>query len=110
MNNGNRKARICLVAEGSYPYVTGGVSSWINQLMLSLPEFEFELIAISPEAERAGGSKYKYPENLTCIHDIFLDDLVNQKIRHRHFNLCTNDIEELRLLLIGKQNDWHFLF
>ncbi|PWX51741.1 hypothetical protein CYK89_15410, partial [Clostridium perfringens] len=22
--------KICLIAEGSYPYVTGGVSSWIQ--------------------------------------------------------------------------------
>ncbi|MCW7999872.1 hypothetical protein CFK35_18570, partial [Clostridium sp. cpc1] len=25
--------RICIIAEGSYPYVTGGVSSWIQSLV-----------------------------------------------------------------------------
>ena len=31
---------VCLIAEGSYPYITGGVSSWINQLMLNMPDCE----------------------------------------------------------------------
>ena len=25
--------RICIVAEGCYPYVVGGVSSWINSMI-----------------------------------------------------------------------------
>ncbi|MCG6197789.1 DUF3492 domain-containing protein, partial [Anoxybacillus sp. LAT_38] len=27
--------KICIVAEGSYPYVTGGVSSWIHDVISS---------------------------------------------------------------------------
>ncbi|MBN7823322.1 DUF3492 domain-containing protein, partial [Bowmanella yangjiangensis] len=27
---------ICLLLEGTWPYVRGGVSSWINQLILGL--------------------------------------------------------------------------
>ena len=33
--------RICIIAEGSYPYVTGGVSSWIHSLITNIPEHEF---------------------------------------------------------------------
>src|SRR5690606_14206749 len=28
---------VCLLLEGTWPYVRGGVSSWINQLILGLP-------------------------------------------------------------------------
>ena len=31
--------RICLLAEECYPYVAGGVSSWIQMLIKGLPEF-----------------------------------------------------------------------
>ena len=34
---------ICLVAEGSYPYVSGGVSGWIQLLVESMPEHDFLL-------------------------------------------------------------------
>jgi len=32
---------IMLFSEGTYPYVKGGVSGWILQLMKGLPEFSF---------------------------------------------------------------------
>ena len=33
--------RICLLAEGCYPYVVGGVYSWVQMLMEGCPEHEF---------------------------------------------------------------------
>lgn len=30
--------KICIVAEGCYPYVVGGVSGWINSMIKSFPE------------------------------------------------------------------------
>ena len=33
--------RICMLVEGAYPYVVGGVSSWLQMLMEGLPEYEF---------------------------------------------------------------------
>ena len=32
---------VMLFSEGTYPYVKGGVSSWILQLMKGLPEYSF---------------------------------------------------------------------
>ncbi|RKX81244.1 MAG: hypothetical protein DRP57_12120, partial [Spirochaetes bacterium] len=40
--------RVCLVLEGSYPFVTGGVSSWVQQLIQGIPEVDFILYTISP--------------------------------------------------------------
>ncbi|MEG1887786.1 MAG: DUF3492 domain-containing protein, partial [Oscillospiraceae bacterium] len=33
--------RICMILEGCYPYVRGGVSSWIHNYMLAMPQHEF---------------------------------------------------------------------
>ena len=30
-------ADVCLVVEGTYPYVAGGVSSWLHALITNLP-------------------------------------------------------------------------
>ena len=37
----NKKMRVCIVAEGCYPYVIGGVSGWINSMIRSFPNIEF---------------------------------------------------------------------
>ncbi|MEV7230665.1 GT4 family glycosyltransferase PelF [Polymorphospora sp. NPDC051019] len=39
--------RIALVSEGTYPYVTGGVSVWCDQLIRGLPEHRWEMVALS---------------------------------------------------------------
>jgi polysaccharide biosynthesis protein PelF len=38
--------RVALVNEGTYPYVTGGVSTWCNQLVRGLSEVAWDLVAI----------------------------------------------------------------
>ena len=50
--------RICLVAEGCYPYVVGGVSGWINNMIKSFPEHEFIILAIVSDRENSGHLGY----------------------------------------------------
>ena len=46
--------RICMVAEGCYPYVVGGVSGWINSMIKAFPEYEFVILAIISNREQSG--------------------------------------------------------
>lgn len=46
--------RICIVAEGCYPYVVGGVSSWIHSLIRSFPGQEFVILAIVSDRSMRG--------------------------------------------------------
>lgn len=73
--------RICLLAEGSYPYVVGGVSSWVQMLMEGLPEHEFIIYSIGAEAKDRGKFKYKFPKNLVGIQEEFLDDILGLKAK-----------------------------
>ena len=66
--------KICLVAEGCYPYVIGGVSGWINNLITSFPEYEFIMLAIISDRSVSGKFKYTLPENLTEVHEVYLND------------------------------------
>ena len=43
--------RICLVLEGSYPYVHGGVSTWMHAYIQAMPRQEFSLWVIGAKAE-----------------------------------------------------------
>jgi hypothetical protein len=50
------------VIEGSYPYITGGVSAWVHDLILGLPEIEFSLFTLSPEVGQE--HRYELPANV----------------------------------------------
>ena len=41
---------VCLIVEGAYPYVVGGVSAWVQDLIRNLPDIRFAIVAIKPSA------------------------------------------------------------
>ena len=88
--------RICLLTEGSYPYVVGGVSSWCQMLIEGLPDYEFVVYSIGAEAKDRGNFKYKFPANLAGIQEVFLDDILNLKSTGMKEDILTG--EERRLL------------
>ena len=50
--------KVCIVAEGCYPYVVGGVSGWINSMIKSFPNIEFILLTIIPHHANHINSQY----------------------------------------------------
>jgi polysaccharide biosynthesis protein PelF len=102
---------IGLIAEGSYPYITGGVSSWINQLMLNMPEHEFIIISINPDQSRKGRHAYPLPKNLIGMHDIFLDELLHEQGRwNRKMPFTDEETDVLEQLLLCGDVNWTMLF
>lgn len=65
--------KICIICEGSYPYVTGGVSGWVDQLIRMNTEYEFYVVALIPNREFAK-LKYKIPDNVLKIKNIVLNN------------------------------------
>ena len=66
--------RVCLVLEGSYPYVYGGVSTWMHGCIRAMPEHEFVLWVIGAKAADCGKFVYELPANVAEVHEVFLDD------------------------------------
>jgi len=68
---------IMLFSEGTYPYVKGGVSSWVLQLMKGLPHYTFGVCFIGAQ-EIVDGKKmeisYEFPENLKHLEVHYLFD------------------------------------
>ena len=67
--------RICIIAEGCYPYVVGGVSSWTHSLIKSFPNQEFVILAIVANRSLRGKYVYDLPDNVTEVHELYLDDV-----------------------------------
>lgn len=65
---------VCLLLEGSYPYVRGGVSSWVQDLILSQPHLTFSVVAIVPQ-EDGQESLYPQPKNLVSVTRVSLSDM-----------------------------------
>ena len=74
------KVDILLTCEGTFPYVKGGVSSWIYQLIKGLPEFSFGIIFLGGQASQYEKPLYELPKNLIHLETRFLfDDLLPDK-------------------------------
>ncbi|NUT78205.1 GT4 family glycosyltransferase PelF [Pseudomonas sp. C1C7] len=67
-------ADICLLLEGTWPYVRGGVSSWIHQMILGLPELTFSVMFIGGQRVAYGERRYEVPSNVLHIEEVFLED------------------------------------
>jgi glycosyltransferase involved in cell wall biosynthesis len=61
---------VALVVEGSYPYVTGGVSAWTQQLIEGLPDVSFSVVNLGD----GGTSRYARPANLVEVVDLAVDE------------------------------------
>lgn len=103
--------RICIFAEGSYPYALGGVSSWINTLTKSCPEHEFIIYTISVDSSCAGKYKYKLSENVIEIVDVFLDNIeLTGGKKGKRYNFEEEKSEALKGLLMGDTFSWNTVF
>jgi glycosyltransferase involved in cell wall biosynthesis len=84
--------RVALINEGTYPYVSGGVSTWCHQLTTGLDRHEFTLVAISAYAGRQRPA-YALPANVTAVTGVPVWDRAvsapGRFARHRHRRAAT---------------------
>jgi polysaccharide biosynthesis protein PelF len=66
-----RRPEVCLVLEGTYPYVAGGVSSWVHDLVQSMPELRFALLHIGPKSGSYGEPRYRLPANVAGMTELY---------------------------------------
>lgn len=93
------EADICLIVEGCYPHVLGGVSAWLDWLMRSLPEASFSVVSIVS----GGGSRrsqYAFPDNLVRFTELDLQGPPSAFWRRR-FKPRSGDVEFLSETLVS---------
>ncbi|MCR5545880.1 MAG: GT4 family glycosyltransferase PelF [Lachnospiraceae bacterium] len=96
--------RICIIAEGCYPYVVGGVSSWIHSMIRSFPEHEFCVLAIVADRDSGGEFKYDLPDNVSEVYEVYLnDDDWGKENRKR---MKKSEYEALRSVIANDNPDW----
>ncbi|MEQ8191933.1 MAG: GT4 family glycosyltransferase PelF, partial [Candidatus Eremiobacterota bacterium] len=70
---------ICLFVEGSYPYVRGGVSSWVHEQIKYFKDLTFSVVHMVSSSSEIKEFKYDLPGNILYYKDIYLYDLPDIK-------------------------------
>ncbi len=73
-SHGQAPSDVCLLLEGTYPYVSGGVSAWVHDLIKAQSHLTFDIVAIVPDhAERK--RVYEVPPNVRSVSHVALNAL-----------------------------------
>ncbi|MDX8389568.1 MAG: GT4 family glycosyltransferase PelF [Mariprofundaceae bacterium] len=68
----DKMADVTLLLEGTYPFIYGGVSNWVHQIICGLPEFSFALVFVGSSSDQYEGMKYELPENILHLEVHYL--------------------------------------
>ncbi len=91
----NTVSDVCFLTEGTYPYVTGGVSSWIHQIISAMPELTFSLYHVSPSSDVKLRFRYNIPDNVVALVNVYLHDTIiheNKTPGKKHRKVAYSDI------------------
>ncbi|MBM3567713.1 MAG: DUF3492 domain-containing protein [Alphaproteobacteria bacterium] len=73
-------ADVCLVLEGTYPFVAGGVSSWVHDLIRAQSDLSFHLLTLMPDA-KPRQHRYEVPKNVCGLTVVGLQDMPRGRSR-----------------------------
>jgi glycosyltransferase involved in cell wall biosynthesis len=72
---------VLLLLEGTFPFVSGGVSSWVHQIIQGFPELRFGAIFLGSRASDYGPMRYSLPANLVHLDVTYLfEDVPNPPV------------------------------
>ena len=99
------KADVCLLLEGTYPYVLGGVSSWTHELIREQNHLDFHIVALLPPDAKVI-RKYDVPDNVVSITNVYLQDIAKKKgISHYDREELFGDLKKPVSLLYSDESD-----
>ena len=103
--------RICICAEGCYPYVAGGVSSWIQDYIKRTPQHEYVIWAIAANQSMQGDFAYELPENVVEVKEVFLDSMLNtQRTQQKKIELTDEQRINVYKMIACEDPDWKGIF
>lgn len=104
--------KICIVAEGCYPYVVGGVSGWVHSMIKTFPEHEFIILSIISDRDGSGKFAYELPENVSAVYEAYLCDRDWGKGRKSgaRTHLSTRYYDALKSIVLNEKPDWKTVF
>ncbi|MCA8977745.1 MAG: GT4 family glycosyltransferase PelF [Planctomycetes bacterium] len=107
------RADVLLVLEGTYPFVMGGVSSWVHRIVGQMPELSFGIVHIAPRVHFYGAEpSYQLPPNVAFLEEVGLvaePGRVRPRRQRRHVDLLDAIWADLLRLRGGDESVLHSL-
>ncbi|MFZ8860905.1 MAG: DUF3492 domain-containing protein, partial [Thermocrinis sp.] len=63
---------VLFIAEGTYPFIKGGVSTWIHQIITGMKDLNFGVLFLGSRPEDYKGIGYELPDNLVYLEAVYL--------------------------------------
>ncbi len=76
LNRRAADADVCLLLEGTFPFVRGGVSSWVNEMLRAYPHLRFAVVFIGSRREDYRDAAYPLPDNVVHFEAHYLYEAV----------------------------------
>ncbi|HYQ88245.1 MAG TPA: GT4 family glycosyltransferase PelF, partial [Candidatus Binatia bacterium] len=102
---GRRCADVCLVLEGTYPYVKGGVSTWVHDLIEGLPDLRFALVHVGPERGTYARMVYSLPANVVSLSNLYCREPPARRPRHADDGRSSRVLRGIRRLHLDDEID-----
>lgn len=104
--------KVCIVVEGCYPYVVGGVSSWVHSLIKQFPNVEFIIQTIAADRDIRGKFVYEMPDNVSEVREAYVQDIdwIGLKKKHKKLHLSKKEFDSLQSLVLNENVDWDGVF
>lgn len=78
-------ADVALLLEGTFPYVNGGVSTWVNHIIRAFPGYTFALCFLGGKPEDYPKMAFALPENVVHLENHYLYSSMPQpKVQRVH--------------------------
>lgn len=99
--------KTCFILEGNYPYVRGGVSTWVDGFIRSVPTREFKLWTVADLESKRGQFAYKMPDNVVSIDENFLSSSFNLRInKNPNLKFSSKEREAISQIIRCGDPDW----
>lgn len=76
-------ADVCLLLEGTYPYIQGGVSAWVHQIITAMPEVRFAIFFIGSQRETTPKQFYSFPDNVVAFEEVYIFEPLPEQEKKR---------------------------
>jgi glycosyltransferase involved in cell wall biosynthesis len=91
---------VLILSEGAYPYVSGGVSSWVQTMLTNFSNITFGIVFLGSFPHEYDGMKYKFPDNVIDFQEHYLFDYPEEK------KGVVKDINEVKDQCMQQLHDW----
>ncbi len=76
-------ADVCLLLEGTYPYIQGGVSAWVHQIITTMPDIKFSIFFIGSQRETTPKQFYPFPDNVVAFEEVYIFEKLDETEKTR---------------------------